>query len=98
MHLVLDEKVDQWDECAKERAREHLPVFDSRWVRWAERETSQCPWQSRDKIRNHEDIMPIVVIRRSDICPASTSECPEDAHSNYEFGEGFILSGRHCIP
>jgi hypothetical protein len=35
--------------------------------------------------------MPIVVISGSDICPATTGECAEDAHANYELGQRLVL-------
>lgn len=63
VYFVLDEKIDQRNQGTKEQPGQIFPVFDSDRVGRAQGETAESPWQCSNKIANHEDIMPIVVIR-----------------------------------
>ena len=84
---MLYEEIHQRHERPEEGAREDLPVFDSFSVRWAQREAAQRPRQRRDEIRDHEDVVPVVVVRRGDICPAAAGERAEDARVRDKLGE-----------
>lgn len=98
MDFVSDEEVDERNECREERSGEELPVFQSSGIARAQREAANSPWQGSHEIRDHEDIVPVVVICRRDICPPSASQCSEDADSSDEFGEGRVRSAGQDIP
>ena len=79
MDFVLDEVVDQGHKCAKEQACQDLPVLDSTAVVRAKGETSEGPGQSRNKVRDHKDVVPVMIIRRRNICPATASKRAEQS-------------------
>ena len=81
VHLVLDKEIYQRDQSSKESSSQPLPVLDGSWIWRAQNQAADSPRQSRHQIADHEYIVPIMVIRARDICPPSTSDCPEDAHS-----------------
>lgn len=98
MNLVLDKEVDQGYQSSEKGAAKDLPVVDCSWVVRTQRETSDGPWKSSDKVGNHEDVMPVVVVGRSDIGPASASEGSEDAHTSDELGKTGVGSCGQDIP
>ena len=62
MNLVLNEKVYERYQCAKEAPCKELSVFNSLWVVWTESEAPHRPRQRGDQVRYHEDIMPVMVV------------------------------------
>jgi len=72
--LVLNEEVDQWHQSAKEGARDVFPVFDGLGVGRAQRNTTGCPRNGEDDVGNHQNIVPVMVVGRSDVCPSSTGQ------------------------
>lgn len=95
---MLDEVVDQRYEGAEECSSEIFPQLDRPRVRRAQRKTAERPGDGRDKVRNHEDIMPIVVVRRRDIRPASARKGPEDAKECDELGKCATRACRQKVP
>lgn len=98
MHFVLDEVVDQWHQSAKEQAGQNLAVLDSAAVVRAEGEATESPGQSCHQIRDHENIVPVVVISRGNISPASARECPEQAHTSDQLWQGGVRAGSQEVP
>jgi len=90
--FVLDEKVYQGYQSAKEGTSEHLPVLDGYWIRRAQSQTAQRPWQGSNQIADHEDVVPVVVVCRGDICPSSTGKRPEDANPENDLWQGRVGS------
>lgn len=84
--LVLNEIVDQRNQCSKEQASHNFTVLDGTAVVRAERKATQGPRQSRHQVRDHEDVMPVVIIGRCDIGPTTACQCPEDAHAGNQLG------------
>lgn len=84
--LVLDEEVDQRYEGSEEGTAQDLAVVDGLGVVGAQGDAAKCPWQSSNEIRDHEDVVPVMVIGRRDIGPASAGEGSEDADTQDEFG------------
>lgn len=62
MHLVLNEEVDQGHQRSEEGACKQFAELQRRWILGTKREAAQCPRKCCDKVRDHEDIMPVVVI------------------------------------
>lgn len=91
MHLVLNEEVDQWHYSPKEGTRQVLPQLNRLRVGWAHHETANGPWQGRYQVADHEDIMPIVVVGARDICPTTTGQSPEHAHTSNPLGTALAL-------
>ena len=98
MHFMLDEEVDQWNEGAKESAGQVLSVLDGLRVGRRQGNAANSPGQSGNEITNHKDVVPIMVIGARDVCPSSTRQCPEDAHSGNEFGQGIPGTVREAVP
>lgn len=98
VHLVSDEEVDQRYKRRKEGSSKELPILDGGGVARAQGEAAKGPWQSGHQIRDHEDVVPVVVIGRCDVCPSSTGQCSEDANASDEFGEGRVRSAGQNVP
>lgn len=98
MHLVLNKVVDQGNQCSEKETGENLAVFDSAAVCGAKSETAQCPWKSSNQIRNHEDIMPVMVIRRCHISPSTTGQCSEQTSESDNLGQRRTGPCGHQIP
>lgn len=82
MHLVLNEVVNQWHQGTEEEAGNDLAVLDGPAVVRAQRKTAQSPWQGSHQIGDHEDVVPVMVIGGSDICPSTTGQSAEDANTS----------------
>ena len=50
VHFVLNEIVDEWNQCTKKQATEDFAIFDGLGIRWAERQTSQGPRKCGNKV------------------------------------------------
>ena len=72
IHFVLDEKVNKRNQRAKEQTRKDFPVPDSTGVCWAEHDATHSPGKGCKNIQNHEDVMPVVVVRARDVGPSAT--------------------------
>lgn len=88
MNLVLDVKVDQGHESAEEAPGQVFPIFDGLGVRRAQGNATGCPRDGQDKVGNHQNVVPVVVISRRDICPPAACQGPDDAEERDRFGEG----------
>jgi hypothetical protein len=97
VNLVLDEEVHKRHKCRKESSAQVFSQFDGTRIRRTQCETSQCPRQSCDQVADHEDVVPVVVIRACNICPSSAGQCPENSHSCDEFWQAGIWSVGHAI-
>lgn len=98
VNLVLDEPVDQRNQGTEEGTCKELSISDSRWVGGAQRKAADCPWERCHKVRDHEDVMPVMIIRRCHICPSTTGQCPEDANASDEFWKSRVGSLRQDVP
>lgn len=74
MNLVLDKKVYQGDDAAVECARQVFSVLDGDRIGRAQRKTAKSPGNGGKEIGDHEDVVPVMVIGRSNIGPPSTRE------------------------
>ena len=79
MDLVLNEEVDQRHQHSEERPSKDLSIFDSDRILRTQHQTANSPRESCNQVRNHKDIMPVMVICRSYVCPSTTCERSEDA-------------------
>lgn len=87
MHLVLNEEVDERHQGTKESTSKVLPVLDSLRVWWAQGNASQGPRQGCHNVRNHENVMPVMIVRRGDISPAAARESAKNTHGSNEAGQ-----------
>lgn len=97
VNLVLDEEVHEWDQRRKESSTQVLSQFDGARVGRAQCKATKCPWQGRDQVADHEDIMPIVIIRACNICPSTACQCSKDSHSCDEFRQAAALLVGHAV-
>jgi hypothetical protein len=97
VNLVLDEEVHKRDECRKESSAQVFSQLDGSRVWRAQCKASQCPGQGRDQVADHEDVVPVVIIRARNICPSSASQCPENANSCNEFWQASVGFVGHAI-
>lgn len=98
MHLVLNEIVDQWHKSTKEQTGHDLAVLQGTTVVRTESNATQGPRQRRHQVRDHEDVVPVMVIGRSHISPATTGEGPEDTHTGNQLWEVRVRPSRQDIP
>ena len=98
MHFVLDKEVDQRYECRKEGAGKELPILDRSGVAGAQGEAAKSPRQSSHQVRDHEDVVPVMVVGRRNVCPSSTSQSSENANTSDEFREGRVGPARQDVP
>jgi hypothetical protein len=98
MHFVLDEVVNQRNQCSKEQTGHDLAVLNSATVIRAKRETTQGPRQGSHQVRDHKNVMPIMVVGRCHIGPTSTSQSPEDAHSGNQLGKSRVWARSEDVP
>jgi hypothetical protein len=87
VHLVLNEIIDQGHEGAEEQASQDLPVLDGSGIRRTERQAAQCPGQSCNQVGNHEDIMPIMIICGSNVCPPTARYRAEEPGTRHNLGK-----------
>ncbi len=98
MDLVLDEEINQWHKSAEEGASKVLSILDGPRVGRAQSETPRCPRDGEYYVCDHEDIVPVVIIRRSDIGPPTTGESPEDTEERNRRGQGPAGLPRQEVP
>lgn len=97
MNLVLDKKVNQRHKGAKEQTGHNLAVLGRAPV-LAQGKTSQSPRQRRNQIGDHEDIMPVMVIGRCHVGPASAGEGPEQTNTRDHLRQGRLGTRGQDIP
>lgn len=98
MDLVLDEVVDQWHQGSKEKASHDLAILDGTAVVRAEGQATQSPRQGGHQIRDHENIVPVMVVGRSDIGPASARQGPEDTNAGNNLRQGVVRARTEDVP
>lgn len=79
MNLVLDEKVHQRHQSTEESARNVFPVLDRFGIRGTERNAAGCPRNRKDNVRDHKNIVPVMVVGRRDVGPPAACESSDDA-------------------
>ena len=95
---MLDEVVNQRHQGSEEEAGHDLAVFDSPPIVGAERKTAKRPWQSSDQIRDHKNIVPVMIVGRRDIGPSATCQGSENAHTCNNLGQGRIRACGKDVP
>ena len=81
---MLNEKVNQWHKCTKKARCEDFSILDGLRIWGAEHQTAYGPGQSSYKIRDHEYVMPVVVIGRCNICPAAAGDGPKKSSTSHD--------------
>lgn len=77
MHLMLNKEIHQRQNRSKKAPSEYLPPLQTPRVPRTQGNTAYRPGYRGHQIGDHEYIMPIVIIRRRDICPTPTRYRPE---------------------
>lgn len=98
VNLVLDVKVYEGDDGAEESPRNPLAVQDCPCVCGARGETSEHPRDGCHEVRDHENVMPVMVIGRRHVRPAAAGKCPEDAEKCNHLGQTATRACRQDIP
>ena len=88
MHLVLDEEVDQGHEGAEETSCQVFAILDSLGVGGAEGNAARRPGNREYEVRNHEDVVPVMVVGRRDVRPSAACQRPDEARNGDGLGEG----------
>lgn len=96
--FVLDEEVDQGHQSTKEGAGNQLAVLDGLGVRRAQHDASNCPREGCDNVGDHEDVVPVVVVGRSDVGEATAHACAQNAHRQGKLWQCLSGSPRQEIP
>lgn len=84
---MLDKEVDQWHERAEEARSQVFPIFNRGRVRRAERDAARRPGQGSNNVRDHQNIVPVVIVGRGDVSPSAAGQRPQQAHEGHEAGE-----------
>lgn len=87
MNLVLNKEVDQGYQGTKESTSDILSVPDGLWVRRAESNTAQCPGESAHNVRDHKNVVPIMIVGRCDVRPATACQGSKKARRGNEARE-----------
>lgn len=100
MHLVLNEVIGQWDNGSKERSSKDLSILQCPVISPTRTQgNAACrPWNRSNEVGNHKDVMPVMIIRRCNVCPSTTAECSKEADAGDEFWEGAAALGCHAVP
>jgi len=98
VYFVLNEEIYQWHKSSKETAGKSLAVLECSGVLRAQSNATHCPWQCCNEVRDHEDIMPVVIIGGGYVCPSSAGQSPKDAYASDELGKGRVRSTGQGIP
>ncbi len=98
MDFVLDEEIDQGNQSPEKGACEVFPVFNSLYVFWAQCQTTNGPRKSCNEVRDHENVMPIVIIGGGNVGPSSACECSKKAHECNEFRKCLTRPGCEEVP
>lgn len=77
--LVSNEKEDQGNDGAVESARHPLSVLDRNWIWRAEGDAPKGPGNGRQEVRDHENVVPVMIVSRCNVGPASTGQSPENS-------------------
>lgn len=96
--LVLDEEVDQRYKGSEEGTTEDLTVIDGLGVVGAQSDTAEGPGQSSNEVGDHENVVPVMVVGRRDVGPASAGKGSEDADTQNELGQGLVGSCCQEVP
>lgn len=88
MDLVLDEEVDQGHEGAEETSCQVFPVLDRLGVGRAKSNASGGPRDGEHEVRDHEDVVPVVVVGRGDVRPAAARQGADEARDGDGLWEG----------
>lgn len=98
MHLMLYKEIHQRYQRSKEGAGKVLPIhYRPRVLPRTQRQAAGRPRYRRNEIADHEDVMPVVVIRARDIRPSSTSQRAEDTYACHELGQSVALSWSRAV-
>lgn len=98
MDLVLDEVVDQWDQSSEEETSHDFAVLNGLTVVGAQCKATKGPRQSRNKVGDHENVMPVMVVGRGDIGPSTTSQGAEDTNTGDDLRKSRVWSCGKNIP
>lgn len=98
MDLVLNEVVNQRHQGTEKEACQDLSVLDCTAVVGTQCQTAKRPRQGRNQIRNHEDIMPVMVVGRCDVCPPSAGQGSEDPCPSNHFRKSRVGPCSQNIP
>lgn len=79
--FVLNEEVNERDKSPEEQPSKPLAPFHSLGIGRTESETAQSPWERGDQVRDHEDVVPVMIVCRGNVSPASTRQCSEDTNA-----------------
>lgn len=98
MNLVLNKEVYHRGDSAEECSSDILSIFDCFRVWRTQCDTTSGPWNGSYEVGNHEDIVPVMIVGRSDVRPTPTCKSPEDTHTSDELGESLSGLCRQKIP
>ena len=98
MDLVLNEVVDQWHQSSKEQASHDLTVLNRATVVRAQSQTAQSPRQGSNQVRDHENVVPVMVIGGGDIGPTTTGQGSENTDTSHDLRQGRVGTRCQHVP
>lgn len=88
MNFMLYKEVNHRNDGSEEGRRDVFPIFDCLGIRRAQDEAADRPGDCGYQIRDHKDIVPIVIVGRRDIGPAAAHERTKQSHGGHKFRKG----------
>lgn len=98
MDLVLDKKVDQRNDSTVEGTGHVFAILDCHMIGWAQGNAPKGPRNGGQQVGNHEEVVPVVIIRRSNVGPATASEGAKDAPKCDKAGKPVTGLARQEVP
>lgn len=87
MDIVLDEKVDHGDQCSKESVSKQLSVLLGPGVLGGGLDGANNVRDGAEQVDNHSNVVEVVIVRRGNVNPSTTSNCPDNVVGQEELGK-----------
>lgn len=81
-------EVNHRNNGSEEGGSDVFSVFNRLGIGRTQDEAAGGPGDCSHQIRDHKDIVPVMIVSRRDIGPASARECTKQSHGGHKFGKG----------
>lgn len=99
VNLVLDKVINERYQGPEEQPGKDFAVLDGFFVGLrGEQETANRPRQSEDQVSNHENVMPVMVVRRSNVNPSTAGNGTEKSDREDKLGSECAGTGSQEKP
>ena len=87
MDIVLNEKVDHGNQCSEETVAKQLSVLLGLGVLRGGLDGASNVRDGAEQVDNHGNVVDIVIIRRGNVDPSTTGNCPDNVVGQEELGK-----------